>query len=630
MIPSNVFRLSLVFGLCMCALQPADGQTSGRHFMQQVSPTLSLARAGTPLPAGTYTVGTGGYFPTLDSAFSRLSGGGILGAVTLSLTDTVYVAQAANKGAFALIGPISGAGPSARITIRPADNKSVTIRGNGESTILFRNVSYLTFDGISIQGNTRLNVHALVDTVGKRWNDGVDFLGDCDFDVIQNMTVRSDDLRDLQSSLALWADSLGSPDSCIVSGVSFTSGATGIYNAGWGTNYSPRPKGNVIRNNHIGSPTDSLIAVGIQDEGADGTIVENNHVENLRLTVSWPDGPYQFAINSYYGRSPIIRNNIVNNLRAPVSSSLRMGILASGSGNQRGSFVWIYNNMVYDLRAGTASPAAIELAGIRAWEQDYVYVDNNTVHLTGVPEGSPAIISAAMWIEGTVATPTLRSNILVNTRNDPGSVALRIDLARNWGSDYNDLYAGSSGNGYVGQSSLGFYKSLSDWQALGSDQKSVSVLPAFRDLPYLHIDSTQASSKSIDGHGTPIAGILYDFDGQLRDASTPDIGADEFKLLTGVYPGGEEGIPQVFALLQNFPNPFNPTTSIDYQIPSAGFVTLGVYDLLGREVATLVNERKTAGAYTVKFDASGLASGVYFYRLRADRSVQTMKMLILK
>jgi len=89
-------------------------------------------------------------------------------------------------------------------------------------------------------------------------------------------------------------------------------------------------------------------------------------------------------------------------------------------------------------------------------------------------------------------------------------------------------------------------------------------------------------------------------------------------------------LPKRVSMNQNFPNPFNPTTVISYQVPAASDVTLVVYDLLGREVTTLVNERKLPGSYDVKFDALGRASGVYLYRLTAGNSVQTRKMLLLQ
>ncbi len=89
-------------------------------------------------------------------------------------------------------------------------------------------------------------------------------------------------------------------------------------------------------------------------------------------------------------------------------------------------------------------------------------------------------------------------------------------------------------------------------------------------------------------------------------------------------------IPAEYSLSQNYPNPFNPNTKISYSIASMGRVTLKIYNILGREISTLVNEEKPAGKYEVNFNASSLASGVYFYQLKASDYIQTKKMLLLK
>ncbi|OGU77132.1 MAG: hypothetical protein A2W11_11295 [Ignavibacteria bacterium RBG_16_35_7] len=89
-------------------------------------------------------------------------------------------------------------------------------------------------------------------------------------------------------------------------------------------------------------------------------------------------------------------------------------------------------------------------------------------------------------------------------------------------------------------------------------------------------------------------------------------------------------IPIRFALYQNFPNPFNPTTVISWQLPISGYVSLKVYDVLGNEITTLVNEEKPAGSNEIEFDASGLPSGIYFYKLQAGNFVETKKMILLK
>ncbi|MFQ3609155.1 MAG: T9SS type A sorting domain-containing protein, partial [Chloroherpetonaceae bacterium] len=114
-----------------------------------------------------------------------------------------------------------------------------------------------------------------------------------------------------------------------------------------------------------------------------------------------------------------------------------------------------------------------------------------------------------------------------------------------------------------------------------------------------------------------------DFDGQFEYSPVIEVDA---------------GLPKQFALEQNYPNPFNPTTIINYQLPTASNVSLKIYDVLGKEVVTLVNGRQEAGTYNFNFNASNLASGIYFYRLQASATngasgsnfVETKKMMLVK
>jgi hypothetical protein len=88
--------------------------------------------------------------------------------------------------------------------------------------------------------------------------------------------------------------------------------------------------------------------------------------------------------------------------------------------------------------------------------------------------------------------------------------------------------------------------------------------------------------------------------------------------------------PHAYGLEQNFPNPFNPSTSIRFAIVHRQLTIVKVYDILGRDVTTLVNEVKEPGTYSVQLDASSLASGVYFYRLTAGQYVECRKMIVMK
>ena len=91
-----------------------------------------------------------------------------------------------------------------------------------------------------------------------------------------------------------------------------------------------------------------------------------------------------------------------------------------------------------------------------------------------------------------------------------------------------------------------------------------------------------------------------------------------------------DALPDTYALDSNYPNPFNPVTTIAYQLPEASHVRLVVYDLYGREVGMLVDEQQSAGRYDVSFDASGLASGTYVYRLEAGPYTDTKLMVLVK
>jgi hypothetical protein len=101
------------------------------------------------------------------------------------------------------------------------------------------------------------------------------------------------------------------------------------------------------------------------------------------------------------------------------------------------------------------------------------------------------------------------------------------------------------------------------------------------------------------------------------------------EMITSVEPVTSD-LPHEFVLQQNYPNPFNPSTTIKFELPKASGVRLSVFDMLGREVSVLVNERRDAGAYDVKVDGTSLASGMYFYRLHAGDFTQTKRILLLR
>ena len=143
------------------------------------------------------------------------------------------------------------------------------------------------------------------------------------------------------------------------------------------------------------------------------------------------------------------------------------------------------------------------------------------------------------------------------------------------------------------------------------------------------------SGIAVNGYAITSVTALGVFNGYLY-ASFPGVYTGDFiwqrplsQMITAIREKGSL-LPTRFSLSQNYPNPFNPTTDISYELSSESFVTLKVYNVLGQEVATLVNELKQAGSYTIRFDAGGLASGVYFYRLTAGNFSETKRLMLVK
>ena len=135
-----------------------------------------------------------------------------------------------------------------------------------------------------------------------------------------------------------------------------------------------------------------------------------------------------------------------------------------------------------------------------------------------------------------------------------------------------------------------------------------------------HGNTNSPKEYSFIDYNFPAGNIFYrlrqiDFDGKFEYSNSIQIKVEP---------------PDLFIVLQNYPNPFNPTTTIKYELPIAGFVIIKIFDFLGREVATLVNQQKPAGIHSVIFDGRELPSGVYVYNVRCGKSIQIYKMILIK
>jgi hypothetical protein len=152
---------------------------------------------------------------------------------------------------------------------------------------------------------------------------------------------------------------------------------------------------------------------------------------------------------------------------------------------------------------------------------------------------------------------------------------------------------------------LGEYSNTSEWVQL----TDTTLAPVGTRFIRIRLISTRYNGSNNDGY----------YDGLSLIADIPsDVSMNTFVIPNGII------------LLQNYPNPFNPSTTIKYDVPKRSFTSLRVYDLLGNEVTTLVNEEKQTGTYEITWYAEGLPSGVYFYRLQAGDFIETKKMVLMK
>ncbi len=182
---------------------------------------------------------------------------------------------------------------------------------------------------------------------------------------------------------------------------------------------------------------------------------------------------------------------------------------------------------------------------------------------------------------------------------------------------------------------FGIYLSGDDRLKISYLQKSIN---GSVEIPYIIVDasettkvdsSTYRASKSI---GSRQIVAMNNLRISLSNYSEINylIELRKFDNLTEVKSLDNKNIYSDFILCQNYPNPFNPTTTISYSIPEQSQVELKVFDVLGREVAELVNKEQPSGSYQVNFDASNLGSGVYFYQIRAGSFMESKKMILLK
>ena len=615
-------------------------------------PTLVLAQniTGTKIIGGT---GTPDY-ATLTLAITALNTNHASGTVTflingdltepgsLEITDTALVG--ANK---LIIKPNTGKTPTVTFTaVATSGNKSnagFTITGNSAS---LGSVGNVTIDGSNTtNGTTQDMTFAISDSVNGRYL--IRLSGNTDNVTIKNLKLVPIATKPASASgnrtygINCLAMASGAADNLTISNCAIAGSSTlafyyGIYKPDGST--VPVGMGLTISGNTIFAQHK-----GMNIWYASGTTNINNNTISI---VGAQKGYVQNSINGIYveawsGTCNIYNNKIVT-LKALVTAQTSLkplyGILLYNPAGEAlpGQTANVYNNFISDFYyAGDVASYPSEINGIAV--DAYGQTTNlyyNTIYINNTNITSNPVYGIRVY-DDSLQTANLKNNIIVNTVNYDSAYAIyRGVMATNAtiNSDYNDLYV-SGANANIGNYGGTKCKTLANWQTTsGKDANSKNVAPAnpfgaqgqLKSITDLHWVSAPSASFA----GTPITGYATDIDGDARNATKPTMGADEFVAATGV--ANQTTLPLAFSLEQNYPNPFNPSTNFEFRIANVGFVSLKVFDVLGRDVATLVNEVRPAGVYSARWDASSFPSGVYFYRLTANGATETQRMQLIK
>lgn len=601
-----------------CAGSPLALSTVGGALM------ISMASGGTPRGSASGNVvrnlalatgvGSGPRLMSLNgnlSVFGNLLGDTVsTGSITVSFTSGSFIAMAVGSNdscriednRIGGISVTSSVGSVTGLQLSPAAAAAIAVRNNlvGSESVegSFTSSGSGAFSGIyfatsgtpvsPIEGNVVAHlVHTAPSSANAMYGIRVS---------AGHHTILDNRVHDLSSSVV----STGGIGAVSLVGVQF--GAT--------SNLNYVIAGNTVHSLSHSAPTSAAHVIG--------------------LNMNFPAGNYTIERNRFHSFS----------VASTDTGAMVTGIYAySGAATPAATFS---NNMIrlgIDAQGSHATVAA-KVRGIFC-QGAHTYV-GNSVYVGGAPGGAPSSQTWAFYVWAAGTAPTLRNNILVNERGVLGggrhfAIYINQQAGGVTSTDFNLLHApGPSGR--VGGYGPTTYASLAAWQGTGRDLNSVTGDPKFVNATGnagavdLHVDASAMPASAAADAGTPYTGWYVDFDGTLRDATSPDIGADEFVL--GVTAVDGTPAPGHTLLAPVRPNPVRGACAIEFALAADGRAVVELFDVRGRRVRRLASDVRAAGTHRVQWDgrddaARALPPGSYFVRLSVGATTEVRRLVLL-
>jgi predicted GH43/DUF377 family glycosyl hydrolase len=344
--------------------------------------------------------------------------------------------------------------------------------------------------------------------------------------------------------------------------------------------------------------------------GTEGTllfeknIVEHNKIEAIAHSVGGGivvDG--NFGLDGY----TTINSNIITNNEA----NHRMNL---SDMNQRGGGVAVnYANVILTNNIITNNFSQGYGGGVHINSYSSTIGWSRTRMINNTIVRNKADVDGGIYIRGAYVYPLIINSIVWDNSSDHGN-----QISGN--SDHLEVvYSDIQGN-WTGEGNIDLDPLFEDTISYKLSNRSPCV---GNGIDSIEISGTYYHCPDLCYGGTPRPNLVDEY---------VDMGAIEspYRQVSLAIDEEELLLPQAFNLIQNYPNPFNPTTKINYELPIANYVDLSIYNLLGQKMVALVDEKQNAGYHQVEWDASGFASGVYYYRIEAGKFVDVKKMILLR